>query len=202
MFKKGVYCGVNLEYELFKKGLVRFKGAFSQHDLHRFQLVACDLNSNIPRLGAFDLCVCTNTLLYVKDPFKTIQELIDVLNQKGNLILQFDLDVDKLEEELPAIAEQFENVELIYCYNLDLMEKKKEWFESSSPEQQKKFNMPAGQVMADTLAEMKTENRPELHGCIYIRGLGKLGPSAHPDERLGKRNRDGIFVLDDASPAS
>lgn len=160
----GDYVGIGTQRDSYFAGLGR--GFNRKLILERGPPVAylMRLESDLSFLGLFDLCVCTNTIMYVDDQIDVATRLAARVAKGGDLIL--DDVVGRRQEYLAVMAPLFESIELVY------------WGYGESygelSDQPALANQPPTQRYLDLFnAEMNAPNVPEGHRGFYLHGRSK-----------------------------
>jgi len=119
------------------------------------------LETEFSFLGAFDLCVSTFTLIYLKDPVHVIARLSERVKQGGALIVQ--LGPEYHARAMAVLEPHYASVEAVFC---------------GAPELNTFADRSDAQIEELTRAEMAAPNVPGEHAYLYICARGKRAPES------------------------
>ena len=174
----GDYVGISHNYKAYFRGLRRAtKGPKKPTSPPRVYLTR--LEGDFSFIGGVDLCVCSNTMLYIKDKKATLARFQKNIKSGGALLI--DDDIGELDNYLSFVTGQFARIDVVFfgyegCDVID-------------------DQMAQDEIISLTKMEMLVGNDREGHSRFYLKATGKVGQAGpfSPTPELVEDN--GLFIV-------
>lgn len=187
MFPRG-YVGIGLSRADFSFGLRNPPNPAVLAKGFKPEMYVMPLQEDFSFLGAFDLCVCTNTAMYVPDRDDLLVRLHDRVKRGGALL--FEDKVEWLESYLALLHGKYKNLQVVYWGYQDGLD-----LHDDMPKQFQ--HPPTPRFVEMTMREMAAPNTREGHAHFLLIATGKVSDAelaGTPPPLFAVE--DGILVLE------
>lgn len=173
----GGYVGITLQAMFYFSGLERPENQdwIRTHGQPLAYIVP--LESDFSSVGAFDLCICTNTLSCVETKKDIVTRLAERVNTQGSLIVSDERE--SLPDVLDALSPAFTSLTLIYY----------------GSERTNRFEPDSSTSFALSLEEMNASNTPAGHSHFYVLATGKKFEASPSAPSLKIPLRGNLYVI-------